>query len=147
MVIAIISITCTAAVYMAVDYMPTYRLRSAAWQLMAHLRTAQLRASNTSVEYRVNFNIANQSYQIERGNRFSGSNLWVPEDPDNPTRLGPPNLTLPNNITFSMQPAGPVVFRTNGTNRDDNKIDITLKNEKDKTHLVSISQTGRVKVD
>lgn len=144
-VLTIIVITSAAAVSFGISYMPTYRLRAAATQLTAHLRLAQLRATTRSVEYRVNFDIANNSYQIERGNRFTGSDTWVAEDAENPNKLGVTPETFPEQIKFAVAPAT-IVFRTNGTNAQDNTITITLKNEKNKTESLSISPTGRVKI-
>lgn len=145
MVLVIIFITSAAAVSLGVDYMPIYRLRSGAWQVLSHLRMAQFRATSMSVEYRLNFTSAND-YQIERGNRFTNSDTWVAEDPDNPSRLVVPRLTLPKNITFNPTPAA-VVFRTNGTNRGDNTITINLSNEKGRRQNLTISPAGRVKIE
>lgn len=144
-VMTIIFVTAAAAVALTVDYLPTYRLRSGVWQLMAHLRLAQMRATSTSLEYRVNFKSA-RTYQIERGNRFSLSDAWVAEDPDNPNLLVVNDLTFPANVRFNGVPA-PIVFRTNGTNRGDNTITISLINEKNKVMTLSISPTGRVKAN
>lgn len=144
-VMTIIFVTAAAAVALTLDYLPTYRLRSGVWQLMAHLRLAQMRATSTSLEYRLNFKTT-QTYQIERGNRFTLSDAWVAEDPDNPTLLVVNDLTFPDNVRFSAVPA-PIVFRTNGTNRGDNTINISLKNEKNKVMTLSVSPTGRVKAN
>lgn len=145
-VIVIIIITSTAAISLGVNYLPTYRLKSAATQLTAHLRLAQLRATTRSLEYRVNFDAGNNTYQIERGNRFSSSTVWVAEDAENPNKLGVSPLGFPDRINLTAAPAA-VTFRTNGTNRDDNTITISLRNEKNRSESLSISPTGRVKIN
>jgi len=65
-------------------WLPNYRLRSAARNVVSTMRTSQMKAISTNLEYRVYFHYNGGSlgdykyrYWVERGNLSSASTNWV----------------------------------------------------------------------
>jgi Tfp pilus assembly protein FimT len=113
-----------------------YRLRSAARDIVSTMRTAQTRAISTNSRYRVNFNVAGDSYIVQYE---TASGVWVNDG----TRQN-----LPTGITFKDADFGSVsqaVFNPNSTSSAGS---ITVQNTKGATKRISLtSATGRVNIN
>jgi len=82
-------------------WLPNYRLRSAARDIVSTMRTSQMRAVSRNLEYRIYFNSNGGRYRYwtERGNLSSSSTNWVGTTAStNAAREGVIN-ELPNGIT------------------------------------------------
>lgn len=121
-------------------WLPNYRLRSAIRDITSTMRTAQMKAVSTNLEYRVYFNGISGTYWIEKGNQNSGStNFSV--DPNRAVGEGAINA-LPTGVTASF--TGFIQFNTNSTC---NAATITLTNNKGKQAAITlVTSTGKVNV-
>jgi prepilin-type N-terminal cleavage/methylation domain-containing protein len=123
-------------------WLPNYRLRSATRDIVSTMRTSQMKAVSTNLEYRSYFNAGERKYWIERGNQSSNSTNWVGTTAsDNAAREGSLN-SLPSGVTISF--TGFVEFNPDSTC---NASTITLTNNKGKQSAITlVSSTGRVNV-
>ena len=123
-------------------WLPNYRLRSAARDIVSTMRTAQMKAVSTNVEYRVYINSAERKYWTERGNQSSGSTNWVgTTDPGNAAREGAIN-DLPSGVTTNF--SGFKEFNPNSTSSSGT---ITLQNSKGTQRRLTLTpSTGRVTI-
>jgi prepilin-type N-terminal cleavage/methylation domain-containing protein len=120
-------------------WLPNYRLRSAARDIVSTMRTAQMRAISNNIQYRVNFNAADllaaNRYVLQRD---SGAGVFV----DDGARQ-----TLPTGITISanLLPNARAVFNADSTSSGGS---ITLQNTKGATRIISLTTvTGRVNIN
>jgi hypothetical protein len=106
------------------------------------MRTAQMKAVSTNLQYRVYFNPDEGKYWMERGNQSSGSTNWVGSaDLDNASREGA-IYTLPSGLSVSL--AGFVQFNPNSTC---NAATITVSNSRGKRSIITtVMGTGKVNV-
>ncbi len=116
-------------------WLPNYRLRSATRDIVSTLRSAQMKAVSSNVEYRVSF--ANPNFWLERGNLSSGSTIWTAEGI---------TQTLPSGITMSGPLDGSnAQFNTNSTCSIGT---LTLTNTKGSQKKITLeAATGRVKIN
>jgi prepilin-type N-terminal cleavage/methylation domain-containing protein len=127
-------------------WLPNYRLRSTARDIVSTMRTAQMKAVSSNVEYRVYFHFdagdGKYRYWIERGNLSSGSTNWVgTTDPHNAAREG--GITeFPSGVTNSF--AGFIEFNPNSTSSSGT---IRLQNSRGMIRVLTITpSTGRVTI-
>ncbi len=115
-------------------WIPNYRLKSATRELVSILRTAQVKAVSTNVEYRVSFPDA-QSYVLQYLNT-DGIN-WVNEGI---------TQTLPAGILISSHfPGNNAHFNPNSTSSSGS---LTLANPKGFSRTITLSpSTGRARFD
>jgi Tfp pilus assembly protein FimT len=123
-------------------WLPNYRLKSATRDIVSTMRTAQMKAVSTNLQYRVYFNPDEGKYWMERGNQSSGSTNWVGSaDLDNASREGA-IYTLPSGLSVSL--AGFVQFNPNSTC---NAATITVSNSRGKRSIITtVMGTGKVNV-
>ena len=144
--VVVMVIIAIGAVLMAPNigaWLPSYRLRSATRDITSTLRTANMKAVSTNVEYRAYFNAGPPGrYWIERGNQSSNSTNWVGTTAsDNAAREGALN-DLPNGVTISF--TGFIEFNPDSSC---NTVTITLTNSKGKQSAITlVSSTGKVNV-
>ncbi len=117
-------------------WVPRYRLRSATRDIVSTLRVAQMRAISTNLQYRVDFNVAGNSYIVQYQ---TTSGAWVPDGAQQ---------NLPTGITFKSADFGGVsqaVFNPNSTSSGGS---ITLQSEKKKIQrgITLTAATGKVKI-
>lgn len=119
-------------------WLPNYRLRSAARDIVSTMRTAQMKAVSNNIQYRVNLDGAEigapGSYILQR----NSGGLWV-----NDGGL----QTLPAGITVSIDqlPAGRALFNPNSTSTSGS---LTLQNTRGMQRRITITPaTGRVKIE
>lgn len=127
-----------AAVFFAPNigaWLPNYRLRSAARDIVSTMRTAQMKAVSTNLQYRVNFNVADvgaNSYCLERN-----AGGWVSEGVIQ---------TLPTGVTIAGNtlPNQRAEFNTNSTSSTGS---VTLQNSKGTQRRLTLApSTGRVTI-
>jgi type IV fimbrial biogenesis protein FimT len=119
-------------------WLPNYRLRSAARDIVSTMRTAQMRAVSNNIQYRVNFNAAEiggvaNSYRLQ-----SNSGGWANDGAVQ---------TLPSGITINigLLPGGRAVFNADSTSSGGS---VTLQNTKGATRIISLTTvTGRVNIN
>ena len=116
-------------------WLPNYRLRSATRDIVSTMRTAQMKAVSTNLEYRVSF--ANPNFWLERGNLNSDSTIWTAEGAVQ---------TLPSGITMSGSLDGSNAhFNTNSTCSSGSLI---LRNTKGTQRTLTLTtSTGRVRIE
>ena len=134
-VLAIIALTATLAVPSIAAWMPNYRLRTAARDLLSTLRNAQMKAVSTNTEHRVLFSGPEGAYIVQR--RTTGG-TWV--DDETVQRV-------PTGVRFhQINLAGDIAeFNPNATSSAGNVI---LKNNKGREKkIVLFSATGRVRIE
>ena len=119
-------------------WLPNYRLRSAARDVVSTMRTAQIKAVSNNIQYRVNLDDAEigapNCYILQR---HSGG-AWV-----NDGAL----QTLPVGITININhlPAGRALFNPNSTSTAGS---VTLQNTKGMQRRITITPaTGRVRIE
>jgi type II secretory pathway pseudopilin PulG len=119
-------------------WLPNYRLRGAARDILSTMRTAQMKAVSNNIQYRVNFNAAEigvaNSYILQRN--IEG--VWI----DDGTLQ-----TLPAGITVNVDqlPAGRAVFNINSTSTAGS---VRLQNAKGAQRRITLtSATGRVRIE
>ncbi len=113
-------------------WLPNYRLRSAARDITSMMRTAQLKAVSTNMEYRVRFPDA-KSYVLERN-----TGGFVPEGA---------TQTIPAGISVDLSnlPGNNAQFNPNSTCSIGS---VTLTNTKGTQKKITLNAaTGRVKIE
>jgi prepilin-type N-terminal cleavage/methylation domain-containing protein len=119
-------------------WLPNYRLRSAARDIVSTMRTAQMKAVSNNIQYRVNLDDAEigapNSYILQR----NSGGLWV-----NDGGL----QTLPAGITVNIDrlPAGRALFNPNSTSTSGS---VTLQNTRGMQRRITITPaTGRIRIE
>ena len=119
-------------------WLPNYRLRSAARDIVSTMRTAQMKAVSNNIQYRVNLDDAEigapSCYILQR----NSGGVWVND--------GAPQ-TLPAGITIDINqlPAGRALFNPNSTSTAGS---VTLQNTKGMQRRITITPaTGRVRIE
>ena len=116
-------------------WLPNYRLRSATRDVVSALRTAQMKAVSSNLEYRVSF--ANPSFWLERGDQSSGSTNWTTEGA---IQILPTGITMSGSLDGSN-----AHFNTNSTCSSGSLI---LRNTKGTQRTLTLTtSTGRVRIE
>jgi type IV fimbrial biogenesis protein FimT len=119
-------------------WLPNYRLRSAARDIVSAMRTAQMRAISNGIQYRVNFNADEVGAASSFILQCNTGGEWVSDGAVQ---------TLPAGITMDIDqlPAGRALFNPNSTATAGST---TLRNTKGTQKKISItSATGRVRIE
>ena len=119
-------------------WLPNYRLRSAARDIVSTMRTAQMRAVSNNIQYRVNFNAAEvgatNSYILQRNT----GGAWIN---DGSLQTFPAGIK----VNIDQLPAGRALFNPNSTATAGST---TLRNTKGVQKKISITPaTGRVRIE
>ena len=135
--VVVVVIIAIAAVLVAPSigrWLPNYRLRGAARDIVSTLRTAQMKAVSTNRQYQVSFNQGVGSYILQYQNT---GGVWVNEGANQvlPSGIQITGITFPgNNATFN-------------TNSSSSTGSLTLTNSKgDKKTITLTPSTGRVQL-
>ena len=119
-------------------WLPNYRLKSAARDIVSTMRTAQVKAVSNNIQYRVNLN----DVEIEAPGCYilqcNSGGVWVND--------GAPQ-TLPTGITMNTDqlPAGRVIFNPNSTSSTGS---VTLQNRRGMLRKITITPaTGRIRIE
>ncbi len=118
-------------------WMPKYRLRSATRDIVSAMRDAQMKAVTNRVQYRVNFNVAPNSYVLQRDSGgFSD---------DGALQTAPSGIT----INIAGLPGGTATFNTDCTCPNGGTITLSYQKggitQAQRGVLLSAS-TGRVRI-
>jgi len=116
-------------------FLPHYRLRGATRDIVSIMRTAQMKAVSSNLEFRVSF-LTNQTFLLQKGNLNSGSTIWTDEGVTLTLQTG---ITMSNNFTGSAAQFNPNSSSSSGS--------VTLKNPKNSTRKIVLHYTGRIKVE
>ena len=132
--LALIGILAGIAFPNILAYLPTFRLHSAARQVMTDLNYARGRSASLNLEYRVKFDTNTETYEVEKGNKSTGSSIWTLEK--TVPRLAEANINV---VSVSQNPvyAKPTGTMTNTT--------VTLENSKGQSLEITTSGVGRIK--
>lgn len=145
-IIAIMGLFLTPAIG---EWLDTYRIRQAARDIVSTLQLAKMRAISTRHEYRVIFDVDNNTYKTNKGNSASGSTSWGLDDgvqPGDEIRNVPKNVDIVADASpFGFgSTAGFVEFNPNSTATNSS---IYLTNTKGKRYRVIVfSSTGRIRM-
>ena len=119
-------------------WLPKFRLRSAARDIVSTMRIAQMKAVSNNIQYRVNFNAA----EIGAGNSYilqrKDGGVWIDDGA---------LQTLPEGITMNIDqlPVGRAVFNLNATSSAGS---ITLEDTKGAQRRITLtSVTGRARIE
>ena len=133
-VFVIIAIGATLMVPNMGAWLPNYRLRSAARDLVSTMRAAQMRAVSNNADYQVS--ITGGSYTLQRYS--SGLATWIPEGD---------TVTLPTGVTINsntfINPASNPLFRPNSSS---NGGSIVIGNTKGMRTITVLPSTGRISI-
>ncbi len=122
-------------------WLPGYRLRTATREVVSALRTAQMKAVSTNLEYRAYFNAGERRYWIERGNQSSGSTNWVgTTDAGNAAREGAIS-SLPTGVAISF--TGFIEFNPDSTSSGGS---VDIQNTRGIRRITLTTATGRANI-
>jgi type IV fimbrial biogenesis protein FimT len=134
-VMVIIAIAAALTIPNIGAWLPNYRLRTAARDIVSTMRTAQMKAVSSNLEYRVSFDGVNNSYILQV--RTTGG-VWIDEGGVQ---------TTPKGIRIHQVnlPEDHAEFNPNSTSSGGN---IILRNNKEaERRIVLYSATGRIRVE
>jgi type IV fimbrial biogenesis protein FimT len=118
-------------------WLPNFRLRSAARDIVSTMRTAQMKAVSTNMTYRVSFTQTPPSYVLQYENPPAGSGNWITEGASQafPSGVSIAAITIAGNNA---------VFNPNSTSSTGS---LTLQNTKGTQRRLTLTpSTGRVTV-
>lgn len=108
-------ITLAIVVVLAVMVVPNlgrwiqhYRMTGALRQMVSQMELAKISALKNNLEYRIAFDVANRTFELQRGNRPDGSGDWNREGGE----FSIPRQVTIDNVTF---PDGAAHFNPHGT--------------------------------
>ena len=134
--VIVMAIIAIGAVLMAPNigaWLPHYRLRGAARDIVSTMRVAQMKAVSSNVEYQVSFDPVAGTYVLQRHTGGAWVNEGVPQ-------------TLPQGVQIT-NPAGSTAIQFN-PNSTASSASITLRNDRNTQRKISVaSSTGRVKIE
>ena len=135
-VMVIIAIAAVLTIPNIGAWLPNYRLRTAARDIVSTMRAAQMKAVSNNQEYRVSFDAVNSSYILQV--RTTGG-VWVDEG-------GPQKMQKGIRIhQINGLPGNSAEFNPNSTSSGGS---IILRNSKEaERRIVLYSATGRIRVE
>ena len=115
------------------EWMDNYRIKQATRDVVSTLQLARMRAISARLEYRVVFNVANERYQLERGDLPSASTTWTLEGD---VKSCPRSVDIDNtNFTSDIVEFNPDGSSSNGS--------IFIDNAKGKQYRIRVTRLGR----
>jgi prepilin-type N-terminal cleavage/methylation domain-containing protein len=133
-VVALIGILAGIAVPNILANLPTFRLHSAARQVMTDLNYVRGRAASLNLEYRVRFDVNADTYEVENGDKSTGSSVWILEKTV--------TLLVEDMIDVVSVSQNPVYAKPTGTMTNTT---IKLQNSKGQSLEITASGVGRLK--
>lgn len=133
-VIAIIAILVAIAIPNIIEFLPVYKLKGAARTIMTDMNYARGESASRNKEYKIVFDLNSETYQIQRGDKSSGSTTWTLEK--SVTEIAHDHIDIVS-VT-----AAPIVFKPTGTMT---ATTIQLQNSKGSTIDITSSINGRIK--
>ena len=132
-IIAIMGVSLAPAIG---EWLDNFRIRQAARDIASHLQLAKIRAISRHLEYRVNFDVANNQYRL-----WVNDGGWIP-DPEGVVLSTPRGVDI-TSAGFSGG-VSRAEFNPNGTASSGH---ITLNNEKGKEYKVFVHSGGRIRIE
>jgi prepilin-type N-terminal cleavage/methylation domain-containing protein len=117
------------------EWLGNYRIKQAARDIVSNLQFAKMRAISRRLEYRVNFDVANNQYRL-----WVNDSGWVP-DPEGVVLSTPRGVDITSagfSGGVSRAEFNPDGTASNGT--------ITIVNDQGKQYNVVVYRTGRIKI-
>jgi general secretion pathway protein H len=114
------------------EWLDNFRIRQAARDIVSNLQFAKMKAISSRMEYRVSFNLADDTYMLEKndgGWQQEGSVFHVPRDVD---------------IASVTYDPPRVKFDPDGTSSSGH---ITIDNKQGKQYKVVVYYTGRIRIE
>ena len=139
--VVVMVIIAIAAAFIAPNigaWIPNYRLRGATRDIVSTLRTAQMKAVTTNLEYQVSFNPGSGSFILQYNTGTVASPVWIAEGT---------TQTLPTGIQISAItfPGNNAQFNPNSTSSSGS---IILRNAKGTQRTITLTpSTGRAKIE
>jgi Tfp pilus assembly protein FimT len=119
-------------------WLPNYRLRTVARDIVSTMRAAQMKAVSNNQEYRVSFDAVNSSYILQVRTTV-GLDTWMPEGAEQKMQKGI-RIHQINGL-----PGDSAEFNPNSTSSGGS---IILRNSKEaERRIVLYSATGRIRVE
>lgn len=126
-----------AAVFFAPNistWLANYRLRGATRDIVSTLRTAQMKAVSSNLEYRVSF--ADQTFLLQKGNQSSGSTSWTDEGV---AQTLPTGITMSGSLSDNNAQFNPDSTCSTGS--------LILTSPKGTKKITLTTATGRIKIE
>ena len=117
------------------EWLDNFRIRQAARDIASHLQLAKIRAISRRLEYRVNFDVANNQYRL-----WVNDGGWIP-DPEGVVLSTPRGVDI-TSAGFSGG-VSRAEFNPNGTASSGH---VTIDNDKGKKFDIVVHYTGRIKI-
>lgn len=132
-VIAIITILVAIALPNILTLLPVYKLKGAARTIMTDMHQARGLTASSNREYKIEFAVNTETYDVKKGDKSSESTSWTLEK--TVTDIADDNIDI---VSVS---SSPVVFKPTGTMT---ATTITLRNSKGDTVDITSSVVGRI---
>ena len=143
-ILAIVGILAAIAIPNIMEMTPRIRLNNAAQGITTDLQLARMRSIATGNEYRLNFNVSQESYIIEEGNRSSGSTSWTAAQDQEERRFSDSsNIYYHKNIDIQSVTQNPI-FTPKGLSATTSTIHI--QNSRGDKKSISVNIAGNIKV-
>lgn len=143
-ILAIIGILAVIAIPNILEMTPRIRLSNAVQGIVTDFQFARMRSIATGKECRLNFNVSEESYTIEAGNRSSGSTSWgTVTDQEERKFNDSSNLYYHKNIDIQSVSQNPI-FTPKGLSSTITTIQ--LQNDRGNKKRISVNIAGRIKV-
>lgn len=143
-ILAVIGILAGLAIPNFMQMTPRIRLNNAAQRIATDLQFARMRSITIGKECRLNFNVSEDRYTIEEGNRSSGSTSWTTiADQEERKFNDSSNLYYHKNIDIQSVSKNPI-FTPKGLSSETTVIQIQNDRGNKKDILVNIA--GRIKI-
>lgn len=116
------------------EWLENFRIRQAARDIVSNLQYAKIKAISSRMEHRVCFDLANDTYHLEKnddGWKQDGSVFHVPRDVDIDSAVG---LGNPPRVEFNPD----------GTSSSGH---LMIDNDQGKTYKVVVHRTGRIRIE
>ena len=144
-ILAVIGILAAIAIPNIMGMTPLIRLNNAAQGIATDLHFARIRSITIGKECRLNFNVSEESYTIEEGNRSSGSTSWnIAADQEERKFNDSSNIYYHKNIDIQSVNQNPVVFTPKGLSSTTTEIQI--QNDRGNKKEISVNIAGRIKI-
>jgi len=115
------------------EWAENYRIRQGARDIVSTLQLARMRAISTCREYKVVFDVTNETCQLQQGNLPTNSTSWEDEG-------GAVSMSRGVNINSTNFPSDTVQFNPNGSSSNGR---IEIANVRGKQYRIMLTRVGR----
>ena len=114
------------------EWLDNFRIRQAAREIVSNLQYAKMKAISSRIEYRICFDLTNETYHLEKND-----GAWTQEGS---------KFHVPRGVDIASVTYNPprVKFDPDGTSSSGH---VKLENEQGKTYKVVIYYTGRIRIE